>query len=170
MQYFETAVRCSIFPIPKQVLPMKSYRKIGVLILILVIVIQFVQPVRNKSDKVLESTDISKVYAIPEDLHQTFINKCYDCHSNNTRYPWYFSIQPIGWWLAAHIHDGKKHLNFSEFKNYPADKAAHKLEEIGEVTEDGTMPIQAYTLFHEESELTAEDKKAILDWLKSVAN
>lgn len=129
---------------------------------------QFVQPQKNRTE-VLGNADISKVYNVPPKLHQTLMKKCYDCHSNNTRYPWYVNIQPIGWWLAAHVHDGKEELNFSEFKNYPAKRAAHKLEEIGEVTEDGSMPLKAYTLFHKDAELNAEDKQAIKEWLKSIA-
>jgi hypothetical protein len=148
---------------------MKLYRKIGMLILMLVVVMQFVQPRRNQSETLGEA-DISKVYAIPDQIHQTFVKKCYDCHSNNTHYPWYFSIQPIGWWLAAHIHEGKEHLNFSDFKNYPPNKAAHKLEELEEVLEDGSMPLKAYTMFHENAALSAEEKANIHTWLESVAN
>jgi len=148
---------------------MKTSKKLGVLILIIVVVIQFVQPMRNTSDD-LEENDISKVYPIPQELHAMLKQKCYDCHSNNTRYPWYVNVQPIGWWLAAHVHDGKQELNFSEFKTYPTERAAHKLEEIGEVTRDGSMPIKAYTLFHEDAALTQADKQAIFDWLKQISN
>jgi hypothetical protein len=146
---------------------MRAYRKIGVLILIIIVVMQFIQPNKNLADG-LGDSDISKVYALPDGLHKTLMNKCYDCHSNNTRYPWYFNIQPIGWWLAAHVHDGKEELNFSEFKNYDQKRATHKLEEIGEVVEDKSMPLKAYTMFHEEAKLTAEDEKAIFAWLASL--
>ena len=148
---------------------MKTSKKLGVLILIIVVVIQFVQPTRNLSDGLGEN-DISRVYPMPEELHGMFRHKCYDCHSNNTRYPWYVHVQPIGWWLAAHVHEGKQELNFSEFKTYSQERAAHKLEEIGEVTEDGSMPLKAYTLFHEGAELTDADKQAIFNWLKQISN
>jgi hypothetical protein len=148
---------------------MKRYRKIGVLIIIFLVVFQFVQPMKNRSEA-LSDSDISYVHPVPPDVHQTLVNKCYDCHSNNTHYPWYFNIQPIGWWLAAHIHDGKEHLNFSDFKNYQPNKAAHKLEEIEEVLEDGSMPLKAYTMFHQDAALTEGEKKAIHEWLESIAN
>jgi hypothetical protein len=147
---------------------MKPSRKLGVLILIIIVVMQFIQPTKNRSGEAISNSDISNVYAIPQDLHQTFVAKCYDCHSNNTKYPWYIHIQPIGWWLAAHVHDGKEELNFSEFKKYPADRAQHKLEELAEVTKERSMPIKAYTMFHENSELTDEDEKEILDWLSTL--
>src|SRR5688572_3705807 len=95
-------------------------KKILALLVILIIVIQFIQPVKNISEGSGDQ-DISKVYDMPQDLHQMLKHKCYDCHSNNTRYPWYIHIQPIGWILAAHIVDAKEELNFSEFKTYPPD-------------------------------------------------
>jgi hypothetical protein len=146
---------------------MKKRKQLAILIIILLLVIQFVQPQRNTSDG-LGDSDISKVYSMPPDLHQTMINKCYDCHSNNTRYPWYSYLQPIGWWLAAHVHEGKEHVNFSTFKNYDAKQKAHALEELEEVVEEGSMPLKAYVLLHPDAELTDSDKKAILDWVSSV--
>jgi hypothetical protein len=74
---------------------MKAYRKIGLLLLILLGVMQFVQPVKNISTGINDN-DISKVYAIPAGLHNILVEKCYDCHSNNTRYPWYASVNLLG--------------------------------------------------------------------------
>ncbi|HEY0743140.1 MAG TPA: heme-binding domain-containing protein [Chryseosolibacter sp.] len=148
---------------------MKPTRKVGILIIIILVVMQFIQPTRNRSDELISTNDISHVYAMPQELHQTFVTKCYDCHSNNTKYPWYVNLQPIGWWLAAHVHEGKEHLNFSEFKTYPAEEARDKLEEIGEVTRERSMPIEAYTLFHEHAQLTAKDEKEIFDWLSTLS-
>jgi hypothetical protein len=146
---------------------MNRYRKLGLLILMLIVVMQFVQPKRNQAEG-LSQNDISKVYSIPSDLHKTFVNKCYDCHSNNTRYPWYSNIQPIGWWLAAHVHDGKEELNFAEFKTYNEKRKAHKMEELQEVAEDRSMPLKAYTMFHKNAELTENDEQMIKDWIATL--
>lgn len=146
---------------------MKVFRKTLLLILILLVVAQFVQPVKNQSESP-DLNDISEVYRIPQEVHQILVSKCYDCHSNNTRYPWYFNIQPVGWWLAAHIHEGKEHLNFSNFKSYSQQKAQHKLEEIAEVIEERSMPLRSYVLFHPSAELTEEDEQKITGWLKSI--
>ena len=146
---------------------MKLFRKIAVLILILLVVIQFVQPNKNVSEGLGEA-DISRVYNMPSELHETLKAKCYDCHSNNTRYPWYFNVQPVGWWLAAHVHEGKEHLNFSAFGNYDAKRTKDKLEDISEVTEEGTMPLKPYVMLHPEAGLTAAEKKSILDWIATV--
>jgi hypothetical protein len=148
---------------------MKAPRKIALLIVMILVVIQFIQPNKNISDEgPITSNDISKVHAVPADVHDILVKKCYDCHSTTTHYPWYFNIQPIGWWLAAHVHDGKEHLNFSAFKEYSDKHAKHKLEDIGEVLDDGSMPLRAYTMFHKDSEITSRDKELISAWLKSI--
>ncbi len=146
---------------------MRRYRKTWIFLLIIVFVIQFIQPKKNTSKGIGEN-DISKVYAIPSGVHQTFTQKCYDCHSNNTRYPWYYNVQPIGWWLAAHVYDGKENLNFSEFRTYREDKAKDKLEEIVEMVEKRSMPLKTFVMMHPETEITPEDEKIIHSWISTL--
>jgi len=93
---------------------MGLFKKILLVILIVFIAIQFIIPARNTSGQVLP-TDITKTVNIPDKVLDVFKNSCYDCHSNNTRYPWYVNIQPMGWVMASHIKNGKENLNFSEF-------------------------------------------------------
>lgn len=116
---------------------MSRIKKIGLVILVVIIAIQFIQPARNKRGKVLP-TDISKTYNLPENVQAILKKSCYDCHSNNTNYPWYAKIQPAGWWLASHIKKGKKDLNFSEFGNYSSFRQQSKFNAIYHSIEDGT--------------------------------
>ena len=132
-------------------------------ILVVFVIIQFVQPQHNKSDKVLP-TDITKTINVPDKVLDVFKNSCYDCHSNNTRYPWYVYVQPMGWILANHIKDGKANLNFSEFGSYSKRKQANKLKSIAESIKDGSMPILSYTIMHTDAKLSEENKKLITDW------
>ena len=81
-------------------------KKILSAILIVFIAIQFIQPAHNKSDQLL-ATDISKMVNIPDSVQALLKNACYDCHSNNTNYPWYSNIQPMGWLMAKHIKKAK---------------------------------------------------------------
>ena len=97
---------------------LKKILKIIFQVLILaLIVIQFIRPAKNKSDEVSKN-DISTIYPVPENVLAILKASCYDCHSNNTFYPWYAEIQPVGWWLDNHIKDGKRALTFSEFITY----------------------------------------------------
>ncbi len=142
---------------------MSRLKKILLAILIVFIVIQFIQPARNKSGQVLP-TDITKIYKVPDSVQAVFKTACYDCHSNTTSYPWYSNIQPMAWFLAHHIKDGKADLNFSEFGSYSVRKQKSKLKEIEHSLKDGTMPVTSYKLMHANARLTQQDKKLIIDW------
>ena len=138
-------------------------KKIGLGLLAVLVVIQFVRPTRNSSTN--ESpNEISKFYDVPAEVHAVLKKSCYDCHSNNTMYPWYTNIQPVGLWLQSHVNEGKGELNFSEFGTYPQKKAKHKFEEIEEVVGEGEMPLSSYTLIHRDTKLTAEQSSAIAAW------
>ena len=136
-------------------------------LLMVVFVMQLLQPTKNVMEGVSEN-DISKVYAVPVDVQNVLTQKCYDCHSNNTHYPWYIHIQPIGWWMASHIKDAKDELNFSEFKTYNEKRVSRKLAEIVEEVTEGSMPLKSYVWLHSEANVTAAETKAISDWVKSL--
>lgn len=142
---------------------MKLYKKILLALLIVFIAIQFIQPAHNISGQVLP-TDITKTVKVPENVLNIFKNACYDCHSNNTRYPWYVYIQPMGWMMARHIKNGKDNLNFSDFGSYSQRKQANKLRAIETSIKEGSMPLSSYTIMHTDARLSAENKKLITDW------
>ena len=95
---------------------------------------------------------------------------CYDCHSNETVYPWYAKVQPFGWFLKDHIDEGRRELNFSTFASYEPRRQAKKLDEAAEQIENGGMPLESYTLIHKEAKLTAEQKKLLTDYFNTVKN
>ncbi|CAN5679759.1 hypothetical protein BH10BAC3_BH10BAC3_02750 [soil metagenome] len=161
----------------KQSIPVKKKRKWPRTILLLLffgfIAIQFFQPDKNNLD-VIATNDIHQMVAVPDTVDQVLKVACFDCHSNNTNYPWYTDIQPVGWWLNSHIEDGKSNLNFNEFVNIPPrnGKTTHErqlkaLEEIKETIEEGEMPLRSYTIIHKEARLTKEQKQMILNWSDS---
>ncbi len=144
---------------------MSRIKKILLPILIVFIAIQFIQPARNEGGQTL-STDITKTYNLPENVLTIFKSSCYDCHSNDTHYPWYSNIQPIGWLLANDIRNGKAKLNFSEFGSCSRRKQKSKLREIEMAMHDGTMPLTAYKLMHKPARLTKDDRAIIMDWAR----
>ena len=75
------------------------------------VIIQFFHPAKNINTTVTE-LDITRMYTVPDSVQQILKAACYDCHSNNTKYPWYFNIQPVAWWMDDHISEAKKELNF----------------------------------------------------------
>src|SRR5688572_19617871 len=99
---------------------MSTVKKILLIILALFIVIQFVRPERNLSSAEAPG-DIFTHYAASDSVKHLVRTVCYNCHSNNTVYPWYSNVQPFAWWLDHHIKEGKGELNFSEFTSLNAE-------------------------------------------------
>ena len=138
-------------------------KKIGWALLIIIVVIQFIRPKKNQAATV-SANDISHLYTVTPEVQKILDRACNDCHSNNTKYPWYSNIQPVGWWLADHVKDGKKELNFSEFATYDPKRRHHKLEEVMEMVKENEMPLDSYLWVHDEAKLSADDKKTLLLW------
>lgn len=135
--------------------------------LLILIVIQFFQPQKNQSSELL-AADITKVTNVPDDVLHILKTSCYDCHSNNTVYPWYNNLQPVAWWLNNHIKEGKERLNFSEFGNYTFDKSRKKLRGIAREIEEGEMPLTSYTVIHRNAILDEAQKKLVINWAENV--
>jgi hypothetical protein len=132
---------------------------LGVLLLLL----QF-YPSAKKNNNPSSLNDITHVHTLPDSVQQILKTSCYDCHSNNTVYPWYSYIQPVSWWLNDHIIEGKKELNFSEFANYNLARQYRKLEEISKEVKDDEMPLSSYTIIHRNAKLSAEQKLMLSNW------
>lgn len=148
---------------------MSRKKKILLALGIVFIAIQFIQPAHNKNEQVL-STDFTKVYVVPGNVQILLQNACYDCHSNNTHYPWYSNIQPMAWIMASDIKNGKAKLNFSEFSSYTNRRRVSKLKEIANQIKADEMPIASYKMMHENARLSKEEKSLIIDWMNKTAD
>lgn len=132
-----------------------------ILALAALIVIQFFRPEKNNGgyESVMAFEKETKPSA---HLASVLKENCYDCHSNQTQYPWYAEIAPISFWLEDHIKHGKGDFNVSEWGTYSAKKKDHKLEEVIEMVEKGEMPLDSYTWLH--GNLSEDEKKLLLQW------
>jgi mono/diheme cytochrome c family protein len=131
---------------------------------------QFVRPAKNTPVAGSRDHDLFSQHTAPAEVKAAFQRACYDCHSNETRYPWYAEVQPAGWFLASHVRDGKKHLNFSEFGKQPHGRARRQLEAcLDEITE-GTMPLASYTWIHRHARLTDAEIEAVAAWVEKTGD
>jgi hypothetical protein len=142
---------------------MKLVRYILLALGIIFVAIQFIRSERNKNEKP-SPTDIAKVFTVPDSVKVILKNACYDCHSNNTSYPWYSHVQPFGWFLTKHITRGKDELNFSEFGSYSTRRQLSKLDEIEDVMNDDIMPLPSYRLLHKKARLSQKEKTLLINW------
>jgi heme-binding protein len=138
-------------------------QKIGLIAFVMLIGIQLIQPARNSNGQV-PSTEIFSIIPTNAKVQVLVKTACYDCHSNNTNYPWYANIQPMGWLLASHIKDGKADLNFSDFGGYSERRQQSKLKSIASQVRDDVMPLWSYSLLHQKARLTSEQKSMIIAW------
>jgi hypothetical protein len=142
------------------------FRKSLIAFSVVFIMIQFIKPEKNESG--VSNQDISSKYPVPASIKEILTVSCYDCHSNKTIYPWYANIQPVAWWLADHIDEGKDELNFNEFAQYRIFRQYKKLEEITEMIEEDEMPLSSYTFIHKNAVLNDEQKTELINWAKGL--
>jgi len=142
-------------------------KKILLFLLIILIVIQFISPQKNIHPGP-QPSDISILYPVPADVDSLLVVACKDCHSNNTRYPWYNNFQPVAWFLANHVKDGTISFNLNEFATYPVARQYDKIEEIKKQIDKGDMPLSSYTIIHRDAKLTAAEKDTIITWSENI--
>lgn len=104
----------------------------------------------------------------PAEVADILRRACYDCHSNETAWPWYSHVVPASWLVAHDVKEGREHLNFSEWGTMPAEKQAHALEEIVEEVEKGAMPLANYVRLHPEAKVNEADLAALRRWAEAI--
>ena len=138
-------------------------KKIFLILLAILVIIQFIRPARNISST-RSVNDISKHYEVPDTVKRMMEVSCNDCHTNNTTYPWYTNIQPVGWWMQWHVNDGKRHVNYEEFASYTPKRQHKKLEETAEMIKEGEMPLGSYLWIHHDAKLSDAQKELLINW------
>ncbi len=147
---------------------MKKAVKIIVLVLAAgFLVIQLFQ-IDKSNPPINEGETMEAAVSVPPEISSILSRSCNDCHSNNTVYPWYSYIQPVGWFLKNHIDEGRDELNFSRFAAYEPKRRNKKFKEVCEQVGSGEMPMTAYVIGHPNAALTEADKKALCDWANSL--
>lgn len=130
---------------------------------------QFVRPAKT-NPPVEEARTMQAHLKVPSQVDAIFRRACYDCHSNETTWPWYSNIAPTSWFLTDHVDHGRKHLNFSDWaqpERHAVNKSAAKLDEICREVKGRGMPLGTYLILHPEAKLSDQDIKVICDWAES---
>ncbi|WP_298882346.1 heme-binding domain-containing protein [uncultured Polaribacter sp.] len=146
---------------------MKTIKKIGFFLLLVLIIVQFFGPEKNEGSLTSLEAFISETNP-PENVHKILKESCYDCHSNVTKYPWYSNITPVNYWMNDHVKVGKRKLNFSKWNEYSLKRKEHKMDELHEEVEKKHMPLDSYTWTHSEANLSQDQIDAVVAWGKKV--
>ncbi len=148
---------------------MKIVKIIALFLLVAFVGIQFFSTSRNQSDTI-PRTDFMMVNDVPETIQKKLKVSCYDCHSNNTAYPWYNKVQPVAWLLEDHVKEGKTELNFNEWDSLSNRRKASKLKSIISQIENDEMPLASYTLIHRDAVFSETEKQDIIKFLTELKN
>lgn len=144
----------------------KVLKYLLLIVLVGLVVIQFINRPERVNEPVTQD-DIIENLQVNADMAGLLKAACYDCHSNQPRYPWYASIAPVSWSIAEHIEHGRDELNFSRWATYSARTRDHKLEEMVEEVEVGNMPLPGYVAMHKEANLSAEQFEMLKTWVEA---
>ena len=128
-------------------------------LLFVVISIQFI-PLQRTNPKIDPTSELQA----PSSVMNILKRSCYDCHSNETKWSKYAYIAPLSFGIVSHVKDGRKALNFSNYKNIPNNIKKMRLKRAIQTIKIDRMPLSSYTLFHKEVKLSKDDKKVLIDW------
>lgn len=104
---------------------------------------------------------------IPPAVTEVLRRSCFDCHSSETRWPWYAHVAPVSWVLARHVEEGRGHLDFTNWNGLDARKRSHLIGEILDETSQGEMPLGSYLWLHSEAKLSGADLETLREWAQA---
>jgi hypothetical protein len=142
-------------------------RRIILLLLGIVVLIQFI-PSNLPENRFENPGDLFANNDVPSTIESLIRTSCYDCHSNETVYPWYSYVAPVSFLISKDTREGRQHLNFSEWENMDSIEKAEALDDIAEEVEEGEMPMKIYPIMHSNARLSDADRNAIADWAEDM--
>ena len=140
----------------------------ALVILAVVIAIQFVRPARTNPPTNPQRVLVARVH-VPGDVAAVLDRACRDCHSHDTRWPWYSNVAPVSWFVVDHVNHGRSHFNYSEWAKYPPHEAGKLLKDSCELARKGAMPLPSYIWMHGNARLAASEVDAICEWASATA-
>lgn len=144
--------------------PVRKILKWAVTVLTIIFAgMQFIRPART-NPPVDESCTISARTHVTPEVAAILHRSCNDCHSNQTRWPWYSNVAPVSWFVINHVNVGRREMNFSDWAQYSPAEQQGLLKKICREAKEGAMPLPSYLRMHGDAKLSSEDIKALCDW------
>ncbi|MEP6944460.1 MAG: heme-binding domain-containing protein [Acidobacteriota bacterium] len=134
-----------------------------VVLVVALIIVQFFG-IDKSNAAIVQADTLEAAVTVPDNVEAILTRSCNNCHTNKTVYPWYASIQPVGWFLQNHINDGRKDLNFSQFNTYTGKKKVKRLEGACELVQKKEMPLPSYLWIHRDAVMSDADIQTLCDW------
>jgi hypothetical protein len=149
---------------------MKLWKKIMLSIGAAILAAMLLINPRRTNPAVVPGADFLASNTPPGEITAILRNACYDCHSHETKWPWYSRVAPVSWWVVDHVNKGREELNFSKWTHDDPKRAARRIRNMGETVLDGEMPLPGYDKAHSEARLTLAQRQAFSDWAENEAD
>lgn len=147
----------------------KFWKWTGIVFLSIIILIQLIPGklpvVQSENENDLLANNI-----IPDSVASILKSSCYDCHSMETKYPWYSNVAPVKWLVAYDTREGREALNFSEWETLSIRAKMKALSEIGEEVQSKKMPLPVYLITHGDARLSDGERQMIYSWAEDFSN
>jgi len=143
----------------------KTLKLLALIIIAFVVLIQLYRPDRYTTSEIT-SDHVTKVLNVPENVQTILKRSCFDCHSNQTRWPWYSGVAPVSWFVISDVSRGRAKMNFSEWGKYSKNKQSIKLDNICDEISQGDMPLKQYLYIHKDAVLSQQEKDILCSWAK----
>ena len=138
-------------------------KRLSLGLLVVLAGMQLFRPDRT-NPPVTAAQTVQATASVPADVDAVLKRACYDCHSSETRWPWYSAVVPMAWGVTDHVTEGRAEMNFSEWGTYPARKRAALLEKMCDEVREGRMPLKQYLWLHRDAALSEADWKSVCGW------
>ncbi len=142
-------------------------KKIFYGLVVIIVGIQFFRINKTNPNSDIKN-DFIEINHPPKNILTNLKSACYDCHSNESKYPWYSNIAPVSWWLKHHINEGREELNFSNWGKYKRKRKIKKLKEAIDELEESGMPLNEYTWMHKDAKLSQDQRIQFIVYLKTM--
>ena len=140
----------------------KTGKHVALIGVVLLLLIQLVQP--DRSNPPSPGPSVQDVLPMSPRIDGLIRSACFDCHSNQTRWPWYSYVAPVSWLVSQDVSEGRRHVNFSEWGSYERRKQIGRLGSIADEVSEGAMPLPSYARMHAEAALSEEDRDSLVAW------
>ncbi len=144
---------------------MTRIKKIIVLIIVLLGLAQFIPHEREDVN-----SDPSRTFAAEsaDEVNAILRTACFDCHSNETQYPWYADLAPVSFWMDRHIEHAREKLNFSEWTSYPAEDRQQLSEKVVKMVGEKQMPLLSYWIVHWDAKISDEQRQTLIAYFEGI--
>ncbi len=146
----------------------KRFKMIGILAVLVFAALQFANP-SHQNPPILPGHDLLATNTPPPAIAALLHNSCYDCHSFETKWPWYSYVVPVSWYVAKDVKAARSALNFSDWPHDDEARARKRWRHIAEAVENREMPMKNYTMIHRSAALDVRQQDELVKWAKGQA-